>query len=105
LRGALEWCDMPLAEVFGGRVALPAICAIFTADSWANVPRYWNRHRSHPPKSSVVVAGCGAREIGLVGFVDIAHSVAAIWGLRRKAGRGAVFYDGQQQIFPRWSCI
>jgi phosphopentomutase len=83
---ALEWFDSRLPEFFAQ--LRPGDLAIFTADH-GNDPTWIGTDHTRE-RVPVVVRGAGAREIGLVGFVDIAHSVAAHLGLETQ-GEGSSF--------------
>ncbi len=74
---ALEWFDSCLPRFF--RTLRPGDLAIFTADH-GNDPTWVGTDHTRE-RVPVVGFGLGVKEIGLVGFVDIAHSVAAHLGL------------------------
>lgn len=83
---ALEWFDSRLPEFFAQ--LRPGDLAIFTADH-GNDPTWIGTDHTRE-RVPVVARGAGAREIGLVGFADIAHSVAAHLGLETQ-GEGSSF--------------
>ena len=81
---ALEWFDSRV----GALVARlrPGDIAIFTADH-GNDPTFRGTDHTRE-RVPVLVAGAGAGEIGLCGFVDVADSVAAHLGVPAQgAGR------------------
>ncbi|MFT4620036.1 MAG: phosphopentomutase [Sulfitobacter sp.] len=83
---ALEWFDSRLPEFFAQ--LRPGDLVIFTADH-GNDPTWIGTDHTRE-RVPVVARGAGAREIGLVGFADIAHSVAAHLGLETQ-GEGSSF--------------
>ncbi len=83
---ALEWFDACLPEFFAH--LREGDLAIFTADH-GNDPTWVGTDHTRE-RIPVVGYGVGKREIGLVGFSDIAHSVAAHLGLNAK-GSGRSF--------------
>lgn len=83
---ALEWFDSRLPEFFAQ--LCPGDLAIFTADH-GNDPTWIGTDHTRE-RVPVVAYGAGAREIGLVGFSDIAHSIAAHLGLDAQ-GEGSSF--------------
>ncbi len=83
---ALEWFDSRLPELFAH--LRPGDLVIFTADH-GNDPTWVGTDHTRE-RVPVIGHGVGARQIGLVGFADIAHSIAAHLGLQAM-GKGTSF--------------
>ncbi|MDU8943321.1 phosphopentomutase [Ovoidimarina sediminis] len=84
---ALEWFDTCLPRLFGAM--RPGDLMLFTADH-GNDPTWIGTDHTRE-RVPVVARGVGAREAGLIGFTDVAATVAAHLGLsERGAGRSVL---------------